>query len=76
VAEQQVETALRAYNISQKQYEVGLISQKDYLEAENDLQQAELSLSKALFTQNMAVTDYLIAGGKLFEAMGINQEIQ
>ncbi|SMO94689.1 TolC family protein [Gracilimonas mengyeensis] len=76
VAEQQMHTAQRAYTISQKQYEVGLISQKDYLEAENDLQQAELSHSKALFTQNMAVIDYLIAGGKLSEAMHINQEIQ
>ena len=70
VAEQRVETAKKAYRILEKQYQVGLAPQRDFLDSENELQQAELGMSKAVFDQNMAAVNYLIAGGSLQHLIG------
>lgn len=70
VAKQRVETAKKAYRILEKQYQVGLAPQRDFLDSENELQLAELGMTKAVYDQNMAAVNYLIAGGSLQHLIG------
>ncbi|NGP87164.1 TolC family protein [Fodinibius halophilus] len=74
VAQKQLHTSKKTYTINRKQYKVGLSSQKDFLDAESDLQKAELGYSQSLFNHNMAVVNYLVAGGKLNSLFGINND--
>lgn len=72
VAQSQIEVkevaltiARNAMNQATKEYEVGLIKSVDLLDAENDLQKAELEYSQAIFQQRRAAISYLEAAGTL-----------
>mgnify|MGYP000949117392 CR=1 FL=1 len=72
ITEDQVQIKQIALSITQstmqqatKEYEVGLIRSVELLEAENDLQQASLEYSKAIFQQRRAAYKYLEAAGTL-----------
>lgn len=57
--------AQNAMSQATKEYEVGLIKSIDLLDAENDLQQAELEYTQAIFQQRRAAISYLEAAGIL-----------
>lgn len=57
--------AQNAMSQATKEYEVGLIKSIDLLDAENDLQQAELEYTQAIFQQRRAAISYLEAAGTL-----------
>lgn len=72
VAQSQIEVKEVALTIAQnamvqatKEYEVGLIKSVDLLDAENDLQKAELDYSQAIYQQRRAAINYLEAAGTL-----------
>lgn len=65
VAAQKVKTSERAYQLSKKQYENGLITLNDHLKMVKDLEQAQLEQIQAIYAQRMAVVDMLEATGSL-----------
>lgn len=65
VAEQQVQTARRVLDTSQKQYELGLISLRDHLGSLTDMQTAQLEQLTAIYRQRLSILDLLEATGSL-----------
>lgn len=57
--------ARNAMDQATKEYEVGLIKSVDLINAENDLQQAQLEYAQAVFQQRRAAFRYLEAAGTL-----------
>lgn len=57
--------AQNAMSHATKEYEVGLIKSVDLIDAENELQQAELEYTQAIFQQRRAAINYLEAAGTL-----------
>jgi outer membrane protein TolC len=65
VAKQQVNTATETFNLTKKQYEVGLVASTDYLISVNSLENAQLELIKTIYQQRVSFLDVLDAQGKL-----------
>lgn len=65
VAQKQVASADKGLKLCVKEYEQGLISITECLEAETDCQEARLGLIKAIYDQRMASIELLEATGNL-----------
>jgi len=65
VAQKQVASADKGLKLCVKEYEQGLISITERLEAETDCQEARLGLIKAIYDQRMASIELLEATGNL-----------
>jgi outer membrane protein TolC len=65
VAAQQVKTTEKSYEISQKQYQNGLITMNDHLASINEVEKAKLEEIKALYELNAAALNLQEAAGIL-----------
>ncbi|MNJ83101.1 Outer membrane efflux protein [compost metagenome] len=59
------EIARNAMNQASEEFKIGLIKSTQLIEAENDLQQAEMEYAQAVFNQRRASVTYLKAAGNL-----------
>ncbi|MNU88923.1 Outer membrane efflux protein [compost metagenome] len=59
------EIARNAMNQASEEFKIGLIKSTQLIEAENDLQQAEMEYAQAIFNQRRASVTYLKAAGNL-----------
>lgn len=62
------EIARNAFYQASEEFKVGLIKSTQLIEAENDVQTAELEYAQAIFAQRRAVAEYLKAAGNLTES--------
>lgn len=67
IAEQGLDNARLAHNIRKSEFVEGLVSVNEFLEAESDLQNAQLEFLKAMFQQRQSVLSYYEATGNLSE---------
>lgn len=67
VAKKKLEISNKAYNLSKKQFENGLITLTEHMESANDVEKAELELINAIYNQRAAVIELYEASGKLYE---------
>lgn len=59
------EIARNAMNQASEEFKIGLIKSTQLIEAENDLQQAEMEYAQAIFNQRRASVTYMKAAGNL-----------
>ncbi len=60
-----VKISQKAYNLSKKQYEQGLITQNEHLNSVNDLEKAQLDEIQAIYNQRLAAFNYLQTTGSI-----------
>lgn len=69
LAEKELEIAEKAYTISLKEYQNGIISLNEHLESLNDLEKAQLNRIEAIYNQRASVIELYDISGKLYETV-------